>query len=115
MIEAGLCEEVLFRHMLQKCLPGATGSQLAAIAWSSLAFGIAHAPGLNLRGASLLEGVGTLTAGWAVVYAIAMIAPVGVVFGVLWARTRWLSMVVVLHGVVGLIPQLAGFIHDRQA
>jgi len=41
-----------------------------------------------------------------------MIAPAGVLFGVVWARTRCLWLVVVLHGVVDLIPQLSGFIQD---
>ena len=113
-VEAGLCEEVLFRRVLQERLAGATGSQVAAIACSSLLFGLAHAPGLYLRGASLLEGVGAPTPMWAVAYSIAMIAPAGVVFGVVWARTRCLWLVVVLHGVVDLLPQLAGFIQDWQ-
>lgn len=39
-----------------------------------------------------------------------MIAPVGIVFGVLWARTRCLWLIVVLHGSVDLLPQLAPFI-----
>lgn len=114
ILEAGLCEEVLFRRVLQERLAGATGSQVAAIAWSSLLFGLAHAPGLYLRGASLLEGVGAPTPAWAAAYSIAMIAPAGVVFGVLWARTRCLWLVVILHGIVDLIPQLAGFVQDWQ-
>jgi membrane protease YdiL (CAAX protease family) len=114
IVEAGLCEEVLFRRVLQERLAGATGSQFAAIAWSSLLFGLAHAPGLYVRGASLLEGVGSPTPAWAAAYSIAMIAPAGVVFGVLWARTRCLWLVVILHGIVDLIPQLAGFVQNWQ-
>lgn len=112
IVEAGLCEEVLFRRVLQERLAGATGSQVVAIVWSSLLFGLAHAPGLYLRGSSLLEGVAVPTPAWAAAYSIAMIAPAGVVFGVVWARTRCLWLVVALHGVVDLIPQLAGFIQD---
>jgi membrane protease YdiL (CAAX protease family) len=112
VVEAGLCEEVLFRRVLQESLASATGSQVVAIAWSSLLFGLAHAPGLYLRGSSLLEGVATPTPAWAVAYSIAMIAPAGVLFGVVWARTRCLWLVVVLHAVVDLIPQLTGFIQD---
>lgn len=112
IVEAGLCEEVLFRRVLQERIAGASGSQVVAIAWSSLLFGLAHAPGLYLRGSSLLEGVAVPTPAWAIAYSIAMIAPAGVLFGVVWARTRCLWLVVVLHGVVDLIPQLAGFIQD---
>lgn len=109
-LEAGLCEEVLFRRVLQQRIADATGSQVAAVLWASLLFGLAHAPGLYLRGAHLMEGVATATPAWAVAYAIAIVAPAGVVFGVLWARTRSLWLVVLLHGAVDLLPQLAPFI-----
>ena len=111
-LEAGLCEEVLFRRVLQEHFALATGSQVAAIAWASLLFGLAHAPGLYLRGASLLEGVAEPTPAWAIAYSIAMIAPAGIAFGVLWARTRSLWLIVPLHGMVDLIPQLAPFIRE---
>ncbi|WP_190285814.1 CPBP family intramembrane glutamic endopeptidase [Montanilutibacter psychrotolerans] len=109
-VEAGLAEEVLFRRVLQEKLAIASGSPVAAIAWASLLFGLAHAPGLWLRGASMMEGVAVATPGWAVAYSIVMIAPAGIAFGVLWARTRSLWLIVPLHGTVDLIPQLAPFI-----
>lgn len=109
-VEAGLCEEVLFRRVLQQRIADATRSQIAAVLWASLLFGLAHAPGLVLRGAHLMEGVGAPTPLWATAYSIAMIAPAGIAFGVLWARTRSLWLVVLLHGTVDLLPQLAPFI-----
>jgi membrane protease YdiL (CAAX protease family) len=109
-LEAGLAEEVLFRRILQEKLAIATQSQVAAITWASLLFGLAHAPGLWLRGANLMEGVAHATPSWAVAYSIVMIAPAGIAFGVLWARTRSLWLIVPLHGLVDLIPQLAPFI-----
>lgn len=112
VLEAGLCEEVLFRRMLQQRLADATGSATAAVLWASLLFGLAHAPGLYLRGAHLMEGVATATPAWAIAYSIVIIAPAGVVFGVLWARTRSLWLVVLLHGTMDLLPQLAPFIRD---
>ena len=110
VIEAGLCEEVLFRRILQQRIADATRSQVAAVLWASLLFGLAHAPGLYLRGAHLTEGVTDPTPIWALAYSVAMIAPAGIAFGVLWARTRSLWLVVVLHGSVDLLPQLAPFI-----
>jgi membrane protease YdiL (CAAX protease family) len=109
-LEAGLCEEMLFRRILQEKIALASGSQIAAVAWASLLFGLAHAPGLWLRGGHLLEGVAQATPGWAVAYSIVMIAPAGIAFGVLWARTRSLWLIVPLHGMVDLLPQLAPFI-----
>ena len=109
-LEAGLAEEVLFRRILQEKLAIASGSHVAAVAWASLLFGLAHAPGLWLRGGHLMEGVAHATPGWAVAYSVVMIAPAGIAFGVLWARTRSLWLIVPLHGMVDLIPQLAPFI-----
>lgn len=109
-IEAGLAEEVLFRRVLQEHLSIATGSHVAAVAWASLLFGLAHAPGLWLRAGHLMEGVDAATPVWAVAYSVVMIAPAGIAFGVLWARTRSLWLVVPLHGMVDLLPQLAPFI-----
>ncbi len=109
-IEAGLAEEVLFRRVLQEHLSIATGSHVAAIAGASLLFGLAHAPGLWLRAGHLMEGVAEATPLWAVAYSVVMIAPAGIAFGVLWARTRSLWLVVPLHGMVDLLPQLAPFI-----
>lgn len=109
-LEAGLCEEFLFRRVLQQRIADATGSTSAAVLWASLLFGLAHAPGLYLRGASAMEGVEHATPLWAVAYSIVMIAPAGIAFGVLWARTRSLWLVVLLHGAVDLLPQLTPFI-----
>lgn len=109
-LEAGLCEEVLFRRVLQQRIADTTGSPVAAVLWASLLFGLAHAPGLYLRGGHLMEGVASATPTWAVAYSIAMVAPAGVAFGVLWARTRSLWLVVLVHGSVDLLPQLAPFI-----
>lgn len=109
-LEAGLAEEVLFRRVLQEEIAIASGSQVAAVAWASLLFGLAHAPGLWLRGGHLMEGVAQATPAWAVAYSVVMIAPAGIAFGVLWARTRSLWLIVPLHGMVDLLPQLAPFI-----
>ncbi|GAB1596765.1 hypothetical protein PAGU2638_24440 [Lysobacter sp. PAGU 2638] len=110
VIEAGLCEEVLFRRVLQQRLEDATRSPVAAVAWASLLFGLAHAPGLWMRGGHLMEGVAHATPAWAIAYSVVMVAPAGVAFGVLWTRTRSLWLVVPLHGMVDLLPQLAPFI-----
>lgn len=110
VVEAGLCEEFLFRRVLQERIADATRSQVAAVLWASLLFGLAHAPGLYWRGAHAMEGVSEATPLWAVAYSIVMIAPAGIAFGVLWARTRSLWLVVALHGTVDLLPQLAPFI-----
>jgi membrane protease YdiL (CAAX protease family) len=109
-IEAGLCEEVLFRAVLQDRLAAWFGSNAAAVLWGALLVGLAHAPGLYLRGAASMEGVSEATISWALAYSIVMIAPVGLAFGVLWARTRNLWLLAVLHGMTDTLPNLAPFI-----
>lgn len=110
-LEAGLCEEVLFRVFLQTRLAAFLKSELGAIAIGALLFGLAHAPGLYLRGAALLEGTGGQpTLLWSVAYSVAIISPAGILFGVLWSRTRSLLLIVVLHGLTDTLPHLAPFI-----
>ena len=55
-IEAGLVEEFFFRAVLQSRLAALVKSQWGAILIGGLIFGIAHAPGLYLRGAES-EGI----------------------------------------------------------
>lgn len=110
-LEAGLCEEVLFRAVLQTRLAALLKSELAAICIGALLFGLAHAPGLYLRGASLMEGADAHpTLLWSAAYSIAIVSPAGLLFGVLWSRTRSLALVVVLHGLTDTLPGLPGFI-----
>jgi len=76
----------------------------------SLLFGLAHAPGYVLRGAFLMEGMSQapdpLTAA---AYSIAVVSPIGLMFGVLWTRTRSLTLLVLLHGWADLVPNLGPF------
>jgi membrane protease YdiL (CAAX protease family) len=110
-VEAGLTEEVLFRVLLQTRLSAWLKSGVAGIVAMSLLFGLAHAPGYVLRGAHLMEGMTSapdpLTAA---AYSIAVVSPIGLMFGVLWARTRSLLLVVLLHGWTDLVPNLAPFV-----
>lgn len=113
IFEVGFCEEVPFRVVLQSRLAAALNSELAAIFLASLIFGLAHAPGLYLRGASLMEGADAHpTLIWAIAYSVVIISPAGILFGVLWSRTRSLLLLVVLHALIDLLPNLAEFIQN---
>jgi membrane protease YdiL (CAAX protease family) len=112
-LEVGVTEEGLFRAVLQTRLAAALRGEGAAIFAQALLFGLAHAPGLYLRGAYAMEGLAAPpTPGWAVAYSIAVISPAGFVFGVLWSRTRSFSLIVLLHALTDLLPNLAPFIRD---
>ncbi len=108
-IEAGLNEEFLYRAVLQTRLSALFRSAWTGIAVTSILFGLAHAPGLFLRG-------GPETDGWStdpfqvIAYTIATLAPLSIFFGFLYARTKSLLLVVLLHGMVDVLPNMAEFI-----
>jgi uncharacterized protein len=110
-LEAGLTEEFLFRALLQSRLAAWLRSPTAGLVGMAVLFGLAHAPGYVLRGAHAAEGIAaTPDALTAAAYAIAVVSPIGFLFGVLWLRTRSLWLVVLLHGWTDLVPNLAPFV-----
>ena len=110
-LEAGLTEEFLFRFAFQTRAAAWLRSETAGLVAMALLFGLAHAPGYVLRGAHAMEGFAQapdpLTAA---AYSVVVVSPIGLAFGVLWARTRSLLLVVLLHGWADLVPNLAGFV-----
>lgn len=112
-LEAGVTEEFLFRFLLQTRLSAWLKSETAAIVAMAILFALVHAPGYVLRGAYLQEGMSTAPdALTAMAYAIAVVSPIGLMFGVLWARTRNFWLLVLLHGWVDTFPALADFIQQ---
>ena len=110
-VEAGLVEEYFFRWYLQSRLTALSGSQTTAIFVGSLVFGLAHAPGIWLRGAGAVEGLGAdPTLATTIAYVIAVQGVAGLTFGVLWARTRSLALVILLHGAFDAPANAAEFV-----
>ncbi|NQD36736.1 CPBP family intramembrane metalloprotease [Permianibacter sp. IMCC34836] len=110
-LEAGLTEEFLFRVLLQTRAAQFFRSETVGIVVMALLFGLAHAPGYVLRGAYAMEGMsGAPDVFTAMAYTVVVVSPIGLMFGVLWARTRNLLLLVLLHGWTDLIPNLAPFI-----
>jgi membrane protease YdiL (CAAX protease family) len=109
-VEAGLCEEFLFRAVLQTRLAAVTGSEAGAAAIAALIFALAHVPGLYMRsGADVAGHSANLVA--VIAYAIAVLSPIGLGLGFVWARTRSLLLVVLLHASVDLLPGVSDFAH----
>jgi membrane protease YdiL (CAAX protease family) len=109
-IEAGVVEEFFFRWFLQSRLAAWTNSQVSAVFLCALLFGLAHAPGMILRGAGTVEGLGdSPSMGTALAYVVATQGVAGLAFGVLWARTRSFVLVVALHGVIDALSNTASF------
>jgi membrane protease YdiL (CAAX protease family) len=110
-LEAGLVEEFFFRALVQSRLAAAFKSEVSGIVLMSLIFGLAHAPGFIFRHAGEVEGLGSNPSALdAVAYSIVVLAISGVTFGVIWARTKNLFAVMVIHAAGDLLPNFAGFV-----
>lgn len=108
-IEAGLCEEYLFRAILQSRLSAWLKSPVAGIVVASLLFALTHVPGLWLRGAPDVDGHSTDLI-QVVAFTIATLSPIALALGILWARSRSLLLVVLVHGAIDALPFTAEFV-----
>lgn len=108
-LEAGLCEEFLFRAALQSRFAALLESPIAAVVATSILFALAHVPGLYLRGTPETDGWSTDPVQVAA-FTIATLSPISILFGLLWARTRSLLLVVLLHACVDVLPFTAEFV-----
>jgi uncharacterized protein len=109
-LEAGLCEEFLFRAVLQTRLAAALKSETGAVVTGALLFALAHVPGLYLRGHPGVDGYSTDPI-QVIAFTLAVLSPIAILFGTLWARTRSLLLIVLLHAAVDVLPNLPDFIH----
>lgn len=108
-LEAGLCEEFLFRAVLQTRLAAWFKSPVVAILLVSLVFALGHWPGLYFRGTPETDGFSTDPVQVAA-FTIATLSPISILFGVMWQRTRSLLLVALLHGAVNALPFTAEFV-----
>jgi uncharacterized protein len=108
-LEAGLCEEFLFRAVLQTRLAAVLKSEAGAVVTGAVLFALAHVPGLYLRGHPGVDGYSSDPVQVAA-YTVATLSPIALLFGTLWARTRSLLLIVLLHAAVDVLPNLAEFV-----
>jgi membrane protease YdiL (CAAX protease family) len=112
VIEVGLVEEFFFRALVQSRLAAWFKSEVSGVVLMSLAFGLAHAPGFIFRGAGAVEGLGANPSALeATAYSIVVLAVSGILFGVMWARTKNLVALMLLHAAGDLQPNFAEFIN----
>ncbi|MEP7375245.1 MAG: CPBP family intramembrane glutamic endopeptidase [Chitinophagaceae bacterium] len=109
-IEAGLVEEFFYRIILQSRLTVLLKSPTGGIVITALIFGLSHAPGLYLRGAES-EGVNEQLPFlfWSA-YTIAYMSVAGIFLGIVWQRTKNVWLVMAIHAMVDLLPNVGGFI-----
>lgn len=108
-LEAGVTEEFLFRGVAQTRFTAWLDSAWAGVILTSIIFALAHAPGLFMRGGPGVDG-------WSedpfqvIAHTIAVLSPIGLLFGLIYARTKSLLLVILLHGLVDWLPNLADFV-----
>lgn len=108
-LEAGVTEEFLFRAVVQTRFTAWLNSAWAGVILTSVIFGLVHAPGLFLRGGPGVDG-------WSddplqvIAHTIAVLSPIGLLFGLIYVRTKSLLLVILLHGLVDWLPNLAEFV-----
>ena len=113
IITVGIVEEYFFRSFLQSRLTVMLNSNIGGIIISTLVFGLAHAPGIYLRGGGELTNLGNepnliLT----ICYSILILSVAGWFLAIIWARTKNFWLVVGIHAAVDLLPNLKGFIDN---
>ena len=111
IVEVGIVEEFFFRAILQTRLALWLKSETAGLLMAALIFGLAHAPGLYLREAGAVTALGATPDLFAVLaYSIAVLSLAGLAFGVIWAKTRNIYVLILIHAWVDTLPGLPAFI-----
>ena len=108
--EVGLVEEFFFRALLQTRLAAWFRSEVTGVTLMALLFGLGHAPGFILRHAGLEDAIGpNPSAADSIAYAIVVLSVSGILFGIVWARTKNLLAVMIIHAATDLLPNFAPF------
>jgi membrane protease YdiL (CAAX protease family) len=111
-VNAAIPEEVLFRVFLQSSLSSWIRSEVVAVVLATTLFALAHVPGLYLRDdQSAALGTHSPGVGLCVAYSLAVLSPAGILFGVIWSRTRSLVVLVIVHAFLDVLPNVAEFVH----
>ncbi len=111
ILEVGLVEEFFFRALVQSRLAGWFRSEVSGVALMALIFGLAHAPGFILRHAGTAESLGpNPSVGDSIAYSIVVLSVGGIFLGIVWARTKNLFAVMIIHAAADLLPNVSEFI-----
>ena len=111
LFEVGLVEEFFFRGLLQTRLAVWFRSEVTGVTLMTLLFGLAHAPGFILRQAGLKDAIGpNPSPADSIAYAIVVLSVAGILFGIVWARTKNLLAGIVIHAATDLLPNFAHFV-----
>ncbi len=111
VFDVALVEEFFFRTLLQERLSAVFRSDAMAVVSAAVVFALIHVPGIYLRTGITGEGFEHPTLLASVAYMICVNSVAGIFLGVLWARTRNLAAVMLVHAATDLLPQMADVAH----
>ena len=111
ILVVGIVEEFYFRAFLQSRLSVILKSDVGGVIISAVIFGLAHAPGLYLRGSGQIANIGLepsllLSIG----YSFLVLSVAGFFLSVIWLKTKNFWLIVAIHALVDLLPGLPEFI-----
>ena len=113
IFEVGLVEEFFFRAFVQARLTNFFGSPLSGICAASLLFGLAHAPGIYLRGAGKDDPLGSKpTLMDTILYSILVLSATGWFMGLLFWRTQSLLAPILVHAGLDTVAHMSEFIKN---
>jgi membrane protease YdiL (CAAX protease family) len=101
-----LSEEFLYRAVLQSRLAAVLRSQVGAVMISALLFSLAHVPGIFLRSDAATPGHSSDLLR-VLAYCVGVMTPIGILYGTIWARTRSLLLVILVHAWLSFAPRIA--------
>ena len=111
VLTVGIVEEFFFRTFLQSRLSLILKSQTGGIMLSAILFGLAHAPGIYLRGAGEIANLGSNPdLLLSVAYSFLALSTAGFFLSVLWLKTKNFWLIVAIHAMMDLLPGLGTFI-----
>jgi len=111
IFKVGLVEEFFFRALVQSRISAITKSEIGGIILSGLFFGLAHVPGLYLRGGGTLDNLGMHPSLlMSVGYSILVMSVGGFFLSIIWSKTKNLWLVMAIHAFVDLLPGLQEFV-----
>ncbi|MDO9510481.1 MAG: CPBP family intramembrane metalloprotease [Bacteroidales bacterium] len=112
LFEVGLVEEFFFRSLVQSRLAVLTQSELGGIFLSGILFGLAHAPGIYMRGGGTLDNLGpNPSLIMSVGYSILVLSVAGFFLSIIWSKTRNLWLVMAIHAFIDLLPGIHEFVN----
>lgn len=111
LLTVGIVEEFFFRAFLQSRISVLLKSEIGGVILSAMIFGLAHAPGIYLRGGGVIANLGSNPSLLiSLSYSFLVLSVAGFFLSVIWLKTKNYWLIVTIHASVDVLPNLTSFI-----